>query len=211
MVMAVGLGLLGFVEPCSVGTHFLYIKYLETRSGIARIGHTMVFALTRATFMAILGLLAAGLGGAFIGVQHTFWVILGVMIAALGAFYLLGGTGWLMATLARLLPRLPDKGTSAGLGVLFGLNIPICAAPLLAVLLGTAAAQSATTGSVLTGTVALFLFGLALSAPLLLAVISQRGRRWLDAIAGISGRMPKVTGIVLVLLGGWSIAMGVTA
>ena len=71
---------------------------------------------------------------------------------------------------------------SVALGLLFGLNIPACAAPLI-----------------------LTLFGAALSLPLVLAVFFAPARRALDALAALSRRVPRWTGMLLLALGLWSI------
>jgi cytochrome c-type biogenesis protein len=97
---------------------------------------------------------------------------------------------------------------SAGLGVLFGLNIPACAAPLLAALLAAAAATGASGATVTAGFTALAIFGFFLSAPLIVAVFSARARRLLDWLAHQAGRFPKWSGVVLIALGAWSIWFG---
>jgi cytochrome c-type biogenesis protein len=58
------------------------------------------------------------------------------------------------------------------------------------------------------GFVSLGLFGLALSAPLALAVFWEPGRRLLDRLAGLSVRVPIVIGLVLIGLGLWSVYFG---
>ena len=97
---------------------------------------------------------------------------------------------------------------SAALGVLFGLNIPACAAPLLLALLGASAASGARGGSVAEGFVALALFGFALSLPLVVAVLFAPARRALDWLAALSRRLPVWTGVLLIALGAWSIWLG---
>ena len=207
LVLAAGLGLLGFVEPCSVGSHLLFLKFLDRLPERQRLYQTLVFSLARAGLMAGLGVLAAVIGAQFLGIQHGLWMVLGSLYVAFGLAYLAGGAPWLIRQSDRLLPRAPATSGGAALGVLFGFNIPACAAPLLAVLLGGAAAQAAAGGGVAYGGVSLLIFGLALSSPLVLAVFTQRGRRLLNAIARLASRMPRVTGAVLVLLGFWSIGL----
>jgi cytochrome c-type biogenesis protein len=97
---------------------------------------------------------------------------------------------------------------SAALGVLFGLNIPACAALLLFALLAAAAAGGSAGATAASGFVALGLFGLALSLPLIAAVLFERARRALDWLAGLSGRLPFWTGLLLAALGLWSIWFG---
>jgi len=114
----------------------------------------------------------------------------------------------------RLRGRSDDRGGlsglsgSVGLGVLFGLNIPACATPLLIVLFGAAAVGGV---SFARGFTSLALFGLALSLPLIVAVLVPSARRALDWIAGLSQRAPLWTGVVLIGLGLWSIGFGLFA
>ena len=206
-LLAAGLGLIAFVEPCSVGSHLLFLKFLDRLPERQRLYQTLVFTLARAGLMAGLGVLAAVVGTRFLGIQHGLWMALGSLYVALGLAYLAGGAPWLIRQSDRLLPRVPATSGGAALGVLFGFNIPACAAPLLAVLLGGAAAQAAAGGGMAYGGVSLLIFGLALSSPLVLAVFTQRGRRLLNAIARFATRMPRITGAVLVLLGVWSIGL----
>jgi cytochrome c-type biogenesis protein len=90
--------------------------------------------------------------------------------------------------------------------VLFGLNIPACAAPLLAVVLGGAAVAGP--GAVARGFVSLAVFGLALSLPLVLAVLWPAARRALDRALAASARAPVLIGLLLVGLGLWSLWFG---
>ena len=92
--------------------------------------------------------------------------------------------------------------------MLFGLNIPACAAPLILALLGFAAVGGASTADLSGGFVSLALFGLALSLPLVLAVSFAPMRALLDRLAALSRQIPRLTGILLVLLGLWSIWFG---
>jgi cytochrome c-type biogenesis protein len=92
---------------------------------------------------------------------------------------------------------------AAALALLFGLNIPACAAPLLAAVLGSAAVAGA--ARVAQGFVTLALFGLALSLPLVLALLWAPARRALDRLAGLSGRVPVLVGLLFVGLGVWSV------
>ncbi|WP_449329140.1 hypothetical protein [Salinisphaera aquimarina] len=168
---------------------------------------TLIFTAVRAALMAALGMLAALIGTRFLGIQHGLWVVLGSFYITLGLIYLCGGAAWMIRQTHRLLPRVSAISGGVTLGAVFGLNIPACAAPLLAVLLGGAAAQAEASGGMMYGASTLLVFGLALSSPLVLAVFTQRGRRMLNAIARLASRMPRVTGAVLVLLGLWSISL----
>ena len=54
----------------------------------------------------------------------------------------------------------------------------------------------------------LALFGLALSLPLVIAVLFERARRALDWLASLTGRVPRWTGLLLIVLGLWSAWFG---
>ena len=90
------------------------------------------------------------------------------------------------------------------LGLVFGFNIPACAAPVLFGLL----ALAATTGIALTGFLMMFVFGLALSAPLVAVSISPKLADRLNRIGQWMKHRFWLTGLVFVLLGAWSIWFG---
>lgn len=206
LALSLGLGLFGFVEPCTVGSSLLFVKYLEGREKGAKVRATLLFTLTRALFVGGLGILAALVGSLFLDLQRSFWIFLGALYVALGVVYLLGKQRVLMRTIGPRLEQAGEARGAAGLGILFGLNIPACAAPLLGALLtATLGVAGAIRGFVLLG-----VFGLALSLPLVAVVFWARGREWLDWLGGLSGRMPGWTGAVFVILGIWSIYFGLT-
>jgi len=208
VLLPIGLGLFGFIEPCSIGSTLIVIKQLEGKSAAEKLAQIMVFAGTRAIFVGLLGVLAVLLGTVFLGVQRAAWLALGLLYAALGILYLTNRIGPFMVSLGPSLTRLADMRGSAALGVLFGLNIPACAAPLLFALLATAAAGGAVGATMVSGFVALALFGLALSLPLIVAVLFAPARRALDWLAGLSRRLPFWTGLLLLALGAWSMWFG---
>ncbi len=206
-LLPVGLGLLGFVEPCSIGTTLLFIKLMEDKPATTRIGQVMAFAASRAIFTGLLGVTAALIGRSFLDFQKTGWIVMGLVYGGIGFLYLTGRAGWLMR---RIGPAIGDMGSmrsSIAFGVVFGVSIPACAGPLLLALLATTA-SGVTGGSFIFGFVSLALFGLALSLPLVVAVLFAGARRAMDWLAALSGKMPLWTGVVLIGLGAWSIWFG---
>lgn len=206
-MLALGLGLLGFIEPCTVGSHLLFVKYLEDKAGRTKLAQTAVFAATRALFIGALGAAAALLGTVFFNLQTGFWLLLGAGYIALGLIYLFGKQGRLVRRIGPSLNRFNQPQGAAVLGVAFGLNIPACAAPLLGALLGASLGM----GTVGSGFLIMALFGLALSAPLLVLVFWGRARRWLDALAALSQKLPFWTGVLFIGLGVWSISWALSA
>lgn len=208
LLLPIGLGLLGFIEPCTMGSNLILIKHLENLPYRRRLLQLLVYAATRGLLMGLLGAAAAWIGSRFFGLQRALWMTLGVAYLGFGLLYLAGRQGWLVARLSPLLSASVGTRGSALLGLVFGLNVPACAVPLIVVLLGFSASQGASGSAPAQGFVSLLLFGLALSLPLLLAVLWQRAARLLDTLAALSVRMPRWTGVVLVALGLWSIGFG---
>ena len=133
------------------------------------------------------------------------------MYAAIGLLYLFGRSGFLMQTIGPRLAGLNGTRGSIGFGLIFGLNIPACAAPLLLVLLGFASAGGASGMALARGFISLAVFGLFLSLPLVIAAAFEPARQLLDRLAGLSARIPFWAGIILIALGGWSIWFGLFA
>lgn len=211
VLLPFGLGLLGFVEPCTIGSSLIFVKHMEGRNAAGKLAEVGLFAITRAAFIGALGLLAVALGATFLGLQKGAWIALGTVYVGLGILYLSGRVGVLMVAVGPSLSRLSGLRGSAGLGVIFGLNIPACAAPLILALFAAAAAGGASGATFAAGFVSLALFGLALSLPLVVAVLFAPARLALDWIAGLSRRVPLWTGIVLIALGLWSVWFGLFA
>jgi len=208
LVLPAALGLAGFVEPCSIGASLLFVKYLEDKAAAEKVRQTALFAATRAAFIGALGVAAVAVGAAFVSFQKSAWVALGVIYVLIGVILLAGHGRTVMVTIGPGVAKLAGTRGSAGMGLLFGLNIPACAAPLLAALLGAAAATGASGATLSAGFVSLAVFGFALSAPLVAAVFFARARRALDVLAHWAGSFPKWSGAVLILLGAWSVYFG---
>ena len=208
ILLPIGLGLVGFIEPCSIGSTLVFIKVMEGRPTAVKLWQVGVFTVTRAFFVGALGAIAAFVGAAFIGFQKAMWTGLGALYVALGLLFLVGRASYIMTSLGPSLARIGDARGSAALGLLFGLNIPACSAPLLFALLGAAGASGVSGATLAQGFGSLALFGLALSLPLAVAALIPAARRALDWLAGLSGRIPRWTGIVLIALGIWSIGFG---
>jgi cytochrome c-type biogenesis protein len=205
ILLPVGLGLFGFIEPCSLGATLVFVKAMEDHPAAAKIARTTIFALTRAALIGLLGLVATLVGSTFLGFQKAAWGLLGLLYVGIGVLYLTGRQGLIARSVGPAFSRLDSPGGAIGFGLLFGLNIPACAAPLLLGLLGLAAAEGAAGAPLFKGFAVLALFGLALSLPLVAAVLFERTRRLLDRLTGLSRRLPKWTGLLMLGLGGWSI------
>src|SRR5215210_4460512 len=63
--LAVGLGLLGFVEPCSVGANVIFLGHLREKERNARLRETAKFALSRSMLPRLFGSGITVLGPSF--------------------------------------------------------------------------------------------------------------------------------------------------
>lgn len=72
LLLAFGLGLLGFVEPCTIGAHILFLEAQRSRLLSKRLSAAIVFLLARLAVMAGFGGLIAVIRQKLIGVQTGF-------------------------------------------------------------------------------------------------------------------------------------------
>ncbi len=199
-----GLGLLGFVEPCTIGAHLLFLDTQKGRSRSQKIEAVLVFILVRSLVAGLFGAGMAFLGQSLIGVQSGAWLVFGVIYLFVGVLFLTGYA----AMVKRQLDFAPQTWKRARnpfvLGLAFGLNIPACAAPILFGLLGLAT----TTGTLVAGFWMMFVFGLFLSAPLMVFAIVPKFSAGLERVAFKFAHGGRLVGFVFVLLGLWSIWFG---
>ncbi|RMF34766.1 MAG: hypothetical protein D6754_14465 [Alphaproteobacteria bacterium] len=204
LAMAFGLGLLGFLEPCTIGAHMLFLAAQHDRAMARRLQAGLVFLAARIAVMGGFGGLIAMFGQRLIGVQTGAWLVFGVIYSALGLAVL---SGW-DRPVRRRIGLAPERWKSAShplvQGLAFGLNIPACAAPILFALIGTAAAV----GSAATGFVMMAVFAAALSLPLVPLSAVPRLARPLDRLAGWLRPRRWLPGAILILLGLWSLWFG---
>ncbi len=194
-------GLIGFIEPCSIGVNMLFLASTRRAGPWAKSTGVLVFTVVRAGLLATLGVSVAFLGAWLFSFQGWYFI-------AFGAAYLLAGL-WLLAG-KRLRAALPamaalpiavlDGSRPSSpllLGLLGGVTIPACAIPLVVVLLG----QSLLLGEITAGFLSLFVFGLALSAPLGFFLWHGTGQAWLAWLAGRAAGIRHVAGAALALVG----------
>jgi cytochrome c-type biogenesis protein len=202
--LPLAFGLLGFVEPCSMGANFVFLAYLKNRPFAEQFGHALSFVLSRALFLGLLGAGVARLGQPFAAGAYLYsaglgalYILLGLLALGIhfGAFTLpVGDPGsWLQK----------KSGLALPMGAAFGLSAPICATPLFLALLGQAGLAG-----VGKGFISLFLFGLALSAPFFMIAASRRASELLARLGRHSARAPLWAGVFLVLIGAWSVWIG---
>lgn len=201
ILLPIGLGLLGFVEPCTIGGHLVFLDTQVGRTSGQKLKAVLTFIATRSVVSGLFGAFIAFLGQKIIGMQTSFWLIFGLIYLAIGLVFLIGRAGLIKQKISFAPATWKRAQNPLVLGLAFGLNIPACAAPILFGLLGLAA----TTGTIATGFVMMFLFGLFLSSPLALIAAVPKFTFWLEKLGGKIKRMQWLIGVVFTLLGLWSI------
>jgi cytochrome c-type biogenesis protein len=204
VLLPIGLGLLGFVEPCTIGGHLLFLETQNGRSNREKLNAVLTFVATRSLVAGLFGALIAFLGQKIIAAQTGIWLIFGIIYLAIGIAFLIGRASFIKRRVNLAPAAWKQAQNPFVLGLAFGLNIPACAAPILFGLLGLAT----TTGTVVTGFAMMFLFGLFLSSPLAVFAAVPRFATSLEALGERMKRMRWLIGLVFALLGLWSIWFG---
>ncbi|MEQ9640344.1 MAG: cytochrome c biogenesis protein CcdA [Alphaproteobacteria bacterium] len=204
VLLPVGLGLLGFIEPCTIGAHLIYLRSQARLTLADQVRSLVVFVLVRAVVAGVFGAVVALLGHKLIGVQTTLWLVFGVVYLVIAIALVTGRPRFLTARVGLAPKRWRETQGPVLLGLAFGLNIPACAAPILFGLLGLAASV----GAVAAGFWMMFLFGLSLSLPLALFLLVPRFTTFLESLHDRARGMRLLIGLILGGLGIWSIWFG---
>lgn len=204
IALSFGLGLLGFIEPCTIGAHMLFLGAQRTRALRQRLAAVAIFLAARIVIMGGFGGLIVVLGQRLIGVQTGAWLVFGAIYLCLGLGFLFGWN----RVLTHRISFAPEHWKAATnplfQGLAFGLNIPACAAPILFGLMGTAVAS----GAAATGFLMMAVFAIGLSLPLLPLSIMPRLATSLDRLADWLRQRRWVFGVIFIALGLWSIWFG---
>jgi len=198
------LGLLGFVEPCTVGSHLLFLGTQNGRSARDKVVSVTVFILARAGVAGLFGAVIAALGQSLITLQTRMWLIFGAAYLVLGLLFVAGGAGFVKQRISLTPERWKSAVSPLTLGIAFGLNIPACAAPILFTLLGASAA----TCTILAGFSMMVVFGLFLTLPLVVFAAVPGLAVGLENTGTFLREKRWIIGLVFMLLGIWSIWFG---
>jgi cytochrome c-type biogenesis protein len=200
LTLPFALGLLGFIEPCTIGAHVVFLNATVDRSTSARMAAMAVFIVVRTLVMGAVGAVAALIGQQVIAAQSMLWLLFGALYLVIGIAYATDR----IAVLKRGLDLAPSAWRAADspalLGLAFGFSVPACAAPILLALFGLAAGS----GAIALGFTAMAVFALGLSVPLVvLATVGVPARLRLSRRT-----MRRLLAAVFVAVGLWSIWFG---
>ena len=204
LLLPAALGLLGFIEPCTIGAHLIFLETQQARSKAEKIRALSMFILVRALMVGVSGAAITFLGQFMVGLQTNLWLIFGSIYLLIALLFLLSGGGLIKQRINLAPAYWKQASNPVILGIAFGLNIPACAAPIIFGLLGLASTAS----SMLAGFSMMFMFGFALSLPLAIFVaipsLAQRLARLGETLKGKTW----ILGLIFILLGLWSIWFG---
>ncbi len=204
LLLPAGLGLLGFIEPCTIGGHLLFLDTQKDRSKAGKIRAVTIFVMVRALMAGLFGAAIAFLGHKLINLQTLIWLLFGVLYMIIGLAFVFRRARLVKQQVNLAPARWKTAKNPLVLAIAFGLNIPACAAPILFGLLGLAA----TSGTTSAGFAMMFVFGFFLSAPLaVFAVVPGLANR-LDRFGHWLKNVRWLIGLVFIGLGLWSIWFG---
>jgi len=208
-ILPVILGLVGAITPCAMGINALLLGYLMDKERRTRLWQGVQFTLVRAGLLTLLGLLFGLLGQTAAGFIFAYQKVIAVSLILLGVLFIVSGYRPLPIPelgLARRFGRGP--GGVLTLGILFGLDIPACTGALVLALL----ARTVLMGNYVAGAISLFVFGVAMSLPVLVVVMFEGANR---ALVGFSRRARTAfyfgAGGVLILVGAGELSPRVIA
>ena len=206
-ILAAGLGLLGFIEPCTIGAHMIFVRALDDRTQAQKLSATAAFAFGRCMTAGLFGLMFALLGQEMIGIQTSLWIGFGTIYVLIGVHLLADFANPLRRTISFVPESWKRRRQPLVMGLVFGLNIPACAAPLLLGLLGVAAIGQAMS----TGFIIMAVFGLFLSAPIFVLIFVPEASHHLSMLGQKIGQSRRFVGLLFVAVGIWAIWFAITA
>jgi len=196
IVIPIAWGLIGFIEPCSIGINTLFLSHIQYKKDKNLFWEITIFILVRSLTLASLGFLLAWGGKEFFVIERSVFIVLGALYIIMGIIVLLNKRFPLMKNI-NMQKLVGAHRKSAHLGFMFGLIIPACALPFIFILLGKAIILQ----SALMAFFSLFVFGLTLSLPLYYFGLSKRGLQALTWIGKKVKNVPYLVGAVFILIG----------
>jgi len=204
VLLPLGVGLIGFVEPCAIGAHLIFLARQAERSRNAKAAALVAFVSARTLVMGSFGALVGLLGELLIEFQPGFCLVFGLLYCVIGMGFLLDRSGWLKRGLVLPSPTWKNARSAWLVGAAFGLNIPACAAPILFGLLGLTVSG----GSAIAGFSMMAIFALGLSAPLVAMMLLPAFARFIERSAEWLRACRWLTGALFIVLGAWSVYFG---
>jgi cytochrome c-type biogenesis protein len=215
--VAFAAGVFSFLSPCVLPLIPSYLSFVsgvsldEMRSEQARsrvrwrmVLNSLAFIMGFSLVFVSLGASASFLGGLFLEYRNTIRILGGVFILLVG-IYLLGF--FKIAAFERYLQfNLKDKPAGYLGSILVGITFAVAWTPCVGPILGATLALASTAGEIGRGTMLLTSYAAGLAVPFFLSALainsffqlSQRLRRYVQAIHALGGILLIIVGILLI-------------
>ena len=196
-------GLVSFISPCVLPMLPMYISYFAGQDKSLRntIINAISFVLGFTVVFTMLGVFASTFGNFISTYINYINVLLGLIIIIFGLHYI----GILNIKLLNKTSGIKNEinNLSVFTAFLFGIIFSICWTPCVGIFLSSALLMSATSGSVLEGTVMLILYSAGLGIPFIItAVFLEKLKSTFDFIKKNYDIINKIAGVVLIISGG---------
>ena len=204
-IAAILAGAGGSFTPCTLGVNLVMVNQLTKEPRAQRVKSWIQFAVSRAALLAAIGLVIGLLGQLIETFTWWFQMVVNSLIIVMGVLFILSRKKPLLPGLDLAGRRtLRTAMSPVAMGALFGLNITACVAPLVLALL----ARTVLIGNWISGGLALFVFGIMLSLPILIAVLNDKASSWIRTASGKHRPVYyAVIGGVLIVLGAVEIGL----
>lgn len=200
IVLPLFLGLVGSITPCALGINAVFLGYVMGQDRWHRLWQGLLVTLARAFSLMVLGLLFGFLGEQVKTFIFGYQRFVAAALIALGALLILSYYRPMSLPGVQLGSKRfkQNTGGALALGALFGLDIPACTSPMVLALL----AQTVFVGELAFGAITLFLFGIAMSLPVLgVALFEGANQRFLGFARRWKGASYHGAGLLLIVVG----------
>jgi len=189
-------GLVGFIEPCSLGINVIFLNRMQAMKRKKRIREAIIFTFVRGFILAMVGLTAAFVGSRLIKIQFSLFIVLGAIYILAGILAIINMYRPIFQKSVNFAKHIKNRGAFS-LGIIFGLVIPACAIAFIIVLVG----KAIVIGDLLGGFISLLVFGITLSSPLIFISYSEKSIKIIKNIGAKTKKIPWLGGTILIIIG----------
>lgn len=195
-------GIITSLGPCNISMIPLLMAYVSGTSNVNKVRSfwlSLSFTLGTSTTFALLGVIAAIIGGVF-GTSKLFLIYLASVICILVGLKMLGVISFQLPSFSSKILRKPNQQgvlPAFFLGLTIGLAGSQCGTPVLFAILSLVMSK----GKIIYGALLLFLYGLGRGVPVIIAGTFTGIAKGLPGLAKWSRVFEQFAGIVLIGLG----------
>jgi len=195
-------GIVTSIGPCNMSMIPVLMAYVGGTADVSKARSfwlSLFFTLGTSTTFALLGVIAAVIGG-FFGISRSVLIYIAAAVSILVGMKMVGLINFNLPNYgARILRRPQHRGIWAAffMGLVIGLAGSQCATPILFAILSLVMSK----GEIAYGAVLLFLYGLGRGVPVIIAGTFTGFAKGLPGLTRWSGIFEKAAGVVLIVIG----------